>query len=79
VITIYEEEREGAIAITIEHPHATMEKCLEVIGRMDGFTRSQVTVQHKDHMIMIGGGIDEFIVTVETGCDSQSARLRGRG
>lgn len=67
MITIHEEERKGAKANTIEHPHASMEKCLEVIGRMDGFTRSLVTVQYKDHMIMIGGGIDEFIVTVETG------------
>jgi len=67
VITIYEEERKGAIASTIEHPDATMEKCLEIIGRMDGITRSQVTVQHKGHMIMVGGGRDEYIVTVENG------------
>ncbi|RJX39950.1 hypothetical protein D3P09_11235 [Paenibacillus pinisoli] len=67
MITIYEEERKGAIASTIEHPDATIDKCLEIIGRMDGFTRSQVTVQHQGHMIMIGGGSGEFIVSVETG------------
>lgn len=66
MITIFEEERKGATANTIEHLHASISKCLEVIQRMDGFTRSQVTVQYKDTIIMIGGGKDEFIVTVET-------------
>lgn len=54
------------MADTIEHSHASLEKCLEVIRQMDGFARSQVTVQHLENMIMIGGGSHEFIVTVET-------------
>lgn len=66
MITIYEEQRKGAVADTIEHSHASLEKCLEVIRRMDGFTRSQVTIQYMENMIMIGGGSHEFIVTVET-------------
>lgn len=66
MITIYEEQRKGAVADTIEHSHASLEKCLEVIRRMDGFTRSQVTIQYRESMIMIGGGSHEFIVTVET-------------
>lgn len=66
MIAIYEEQREGAVADTIEHSHASFEKCLEVIRRMDGFTRSQVTIQYMENTIMIGGGSPEFIVTVET-------------
>ena len=66
MITVYEEQREGAIADTIEHSHATLEMCLEAIRRMDGFTRSLVTIQYREHTIMIGGGSHEFIVTVET-------------
>lgn len=66
MITIYEEQRNGAVADTVEHSHASLEKCLEVIRRMDGFTRSQVTIQYMENMIMIGGGSHEFIVTVET-------------
>ncbi|GGD96456.1 hypothetical protein [Paenibacillus nasutitermitis] len=66
MITIYEEQRKGAVADTIEHSHASFEECLEVIQRMDGFTRSQVTIQYRENMIMIGGGGHEFIVTVET-------------
>jgi len=66
VITIYEEQRTGAVANTIEHTHASIEKCLEVIRRMDGFTHSQVAIQHMENTIMIGGGSHEFIVTVET-------------
>ncbi len=66
MITIYEEQRKGAVADTIEHFHASLEKCLEVIRRMDGFTRSQVTIQYRENKIMIGGGSHEFIVTVES-------------
>lgn len=66
MITVYEEQRKGAIADTIEHSQATLETCLEVIRRMDGFTCSQVTIRHMENMIMIGGGCYEFIVTVET-------------
>ncbi|MFF2886001.1 hypothetical protein [Paenibacillus sp. NPDC057967] len=66
MINIYEEEREGALANTIEHSHASMEQCLEAIRRMNGFTHSHVTIQHRDNMIMVGGGSDEFIVTVES-------------
>lgn len=36
MITIFEEQRKGAIAHIIEHAQASLEKCLEVIGRMDG-------------------------------------------
>ncbi|GIP00776.1 hypothetical protein J14TS5_58610 [Paenibacillus lautus] len=61
-----EEQRKGAVADTFEHSHASLEKCLEVIRQMDGFTRSQVNIQHMGNMIMIGGGSHEFIVTVET-------------
>ncbi|MFP3391556.1 hypothetical protein [Brevibacillus sp. SIMBA_040] len=39
---------------------------MEVIRKMDGFTCSQISIQHMDNMIMIGGGSHEFIVTVET-------------
>lgn len=56
MIAIYEEQREGAVADTIEHSHASFEKCLEVIRRMDGFTRSQITIQYMENTIMIGGG-----------------------
>ncbi|UNK21100.1 Imm1 family immunity protein [Paenibacillus sp. N3/727] len=66
MITVYEEQRNGAVADTIEHSHASLETCLEVIRRMDGFTRSQVTIRYMENMIMIGGGSHEFIVTVET-------------
>lgn len=66
MITIYEEQRKGAVANTIEHSHASLDKCIEVIRRMDGFTRSQITIQYMENMIMIGGGSHEFIVTVET-------------
>lgn len=66
MITIYEEQRKGAVADTIEHSHASLEKCLGVIRRMDGFTRSQVTIQYIENIIMVGGGSHEFIVTVET-------------
>ncbi len=66
MITLYEEQRQGAIAKTIEHSHASLEKCLEAIRRMDGFTCSLVTIQYKDNAIMVGGGSSEFIVTVET-------------
>lgn len=66
MITIYEERRTGAVADTVEHSHASIEKCLEVIRKMDGFTCSQISIQHRDHMIMIGGGSQEFLVTVET-------------
>ncbi|MFD2117576.1 hypothetical protein ACFSTH_12850 [Paenibacillus yanchengensis] len=66
MITIYEEQRKGALADTIEHAHASLEKCLEVIRRMDGFTRSLVTIQYTENVIMIGGGSQDFIVTVET-------------
>jgi hypothetical protein len=66
VITIYEEQRRGAVADTLEHSYASLETCLDVIRRMDGFTRSQVTIQCRESMIMIGGGSREFIVTVET-------------
>ncbi|MGE7825563.1 hypothetical protein [Paenibacillus sp. NPDC093718] len=66
MITIYEEQRQGAVAHTVEHAQASLKKCLDVIRQMDGFTRSQVSIQHMDTMIMIGGGSHEFIVTVET-------------
>ncbi|MGG3280505.1 hypothetical protein [Paenibacillus solani] len=66
MITIFEEQRKGAIAHTIEHAQASLEKCLEVIRRMDGLICSQVTIQYRDNLIMIGGGSREFIVTVET-------------
>ncbi|RXZ81013.1 hypothetical protein EBB07_16395 [Paenibacillaceae bacterium] len=66
MITIYEEQRKGAVADTIEHSQASLEMCLEVIRRMDGFTRSQVTIRYMENMIMIGGGSHEFILTVET-------------
>lgn len=66
MITVYEEQRNGAVADTIEHSHASLETCLEVIRRMDGLTRSQVTIRYMENMIMIGGGSHEFIVTVET-------------
>ncbi|AZS17910.1 hypothetical protein [Paenibacillus lutimineralis] len=66
MITVYEEQRKGAVADTIEHSHASLDTCLEIIRRMDGFTRSQVTVRYMENMIMIGGGSHEFIVTVET-------------
>ncbi|GBG07032.1 hypothetical protein PAT3040_01580 [Paenibacillus agaridevorans] len=66
MITVYEEQRNGAVADTIEHSHASLETCLEIIRRMDGFTRSLVTIRYEENMIMIGGGSDEFIVTVET-------------
>lgn len=66
MITVYEEQRNGAVVDTIEHSHASLETCLEVIRRMDGFTRSQVTIRYRENMIMIGGGSHEFIVTVET-------------
>lgn len=66
VITVYEEQRKGAVADTIEYSHATLETCLEVIRRMDGFMRSQVTVRYMENMMMIGSGNDEFIVTMET-------------
>lgn len=66
MITIYEEQRKGAIADTIEHSHASLEKSLEVIGRMDGVTCSQVTVQYMGNMFIVGGGNQEFIVTVES-------------
>ncbi|RAV23378.1 Imm1 family immunity protein [Paenibacillus contaminans] len=67
MITIYEEQRKGAAADTTEYSHASFDKCMEVIRRMDGFTRSQVTIRHMENTIMIGGGSNEFIVTVETG------------
>ncbi len=66
MITLYEEQRQGAIAKTIEHSHASLEKCLEAIRRMDGLTCSLVTIQYEDNTIMVGGGSSEFIVTVET-------------
>lgn len=66
MITVYEEQRNGAVSDTIEHSYASLETCLEVIRRMDGFTRSQVTIRYMENMIMIGGGSHEFIVTVET-------------
>ncbi|MFF2480968.1 hypothetical protein [Paenibacillus sp. NPDC058071] len=66
MITIYEERRKGAVADTIEHSHTSLEQCLEVIQRMDGFTCSQVTIAYRENMIMIGGGSEAFIVTVET-------------
>ncbi|MFE1630211.1 hypothetical protein ACFLFF_26020 [Brevibacillus reuszeri] len=66
MITIYEEQRTGAKADTVKHSHASLEKCLEVIRKMDGFTCSQISIQHMDNMIMIGGGSQEFIVTVES-------------
>jgi len=66
VVTVYEEQRNGAVADTIEHSHASLETCLEIIRRMDGFTHSQVTIRYMENMIMIGGGSREFIVTLET-------------
>ncbi len=66
MITLYEEQRQGAIAKTIEHSRAPLEKCLEAIRRMDGFACSLVTIQYEDNTIMVGGGSSEFIVTVET-------------
>jgi len=67
MVTVYEEQRNGAVADTIEHSHASLETCLEIIRRMDGFTRSQVTIRYMENMmIMIGGGSYEFIVTMET-------------
>lgn len=66
MITVYEEQRNGAVADTVEYSHASLETCLEIIRRMDGFTRSQVTIRYMENMIMIGGGSHEFIVTVET-------------
>lgn len=66
MITIYKEQRKGVVANTIEHSHASLEKCLEVIRQMDGFTCSLVTIQYMGNTIMIGGGSPEFIVTVET-------------
>ncbi|WP_139084013.1 hypothetical protein [Paenibacillus sp. HGF5] len=59
------EQLKGAVADKIVHSHTSLEKCLEVIRQMDGFARSQITIQHIDN-IMIGGGRHEFIVTVET-------------
>ncbi|MFD3259004.1 hypothetical protein ACE3MQ_10385 [Paenibacillus lentus] len=66
MITVYEEQRNGAVAETIEHSHASLDTCVEVIRRMDGFICSQVTIRYMENMIMIGGGSHEFIVTVET-------------
>ncbi|CAI8956431.1 conserved hypothetical protein [Brevibacillus sp. IT-7CA2] len=66
MITIYEERRTGAMAETVKHDHASLEKCLEVIRKMDGFLCSQISIQHMDKLIMIGGGSHQFIVTVET-------------
>jgi len=66
VITVYEEQRKGAAADTIEHSHASLETCMDIIRRMDGFKCSQVTIRYMESMIMIGGGGHEFIVTVET-------------
>lgn len=56
-----------AVADTIERAGASLEECLEAIRRMDGLTRSQVTIAYMENSIMIGGGSREFIVTVETG------------
>lgn len=67
MITVYEEQRTGAVADTIEYVHATLEACMEVIRRMDGFIRSQVTIRYMENVIMIGGGSHEFIVTMENG------------
>lgn len=67
MITIYEEQRKGAVADTIERAGASLEECLEAIRRMDGLTRSHVTIAYMENSIMIGGGSREFIVTVETG------------
>ncbi|GIP00768.1 hypothetical protein J14TS5_58530 [Paenibacillus lautus] len=50
MITIYEEQRQGAVAHTVEHAQASLEKCLDVIRQMDGFTRSQVSIQHMDNI-----------------------------
>ncbi|GAA3412316.1 hypothetical protein ACFFNY_23330 [Paenibacillus hodogayensis] len=66
MITVYEEQRNGAAADAIEHSQASFETCLEVIQRMDGFTRSQVTIRYMENMIMIGGGSHEFILAVES-------------
>ena len=66
MITVYEEQRKGAIADTVEHSQASLETCLEAIRRMDGFTRSQVTIRYMDNMILIGGGSHEYIASVET-------------
>ncbi len=66
MIIIYEEQRMGAIAETVEHSNASLGKCLEIIERMDGFNCNQVTVECADNIIMIGGGDDDYIVTVET-------------
>ena len=75
MITVYEEQRNGAVANTIEHSHASLETCLDIIRRMDGFSRSLVTIRYEENMIMIGGGGHEFIVTVET--DSAIHNLLG--
>lgn len=52
-----------AVADTVKHSHASLE-IMEVIRQIDGFTHSQVHIQHMD--IMVGGDSYEFIVTVET-------------
>ncbi|WP_165593472.1 hypothetical protein [Paenibacillus solani] len=47
MITIFEEQRKGAIAHTIEHAQASLGKCLEVIERTDGLTSSQLRFSTK--------------------------------
>ena len=54
MIAIYEERRTGAQAETVEHSYASLEKYLEPIRKMDGFTCSQISIQHMDNMVMIG-------------------------
>lgn len=71
MITVYEEQRNGAIANTIEHTYASLETCLEIIRRMDGFIRSQVTIRYKEYMIMNGATVMGKETTYERCVDGE--------
>ena len=58
--------REGPTARIAEFPGASPEDCLKAVRRMNGADRSLVSVKENDLMIIIGGGDEAFVVTVET-------------
>ncbi|KKO52138.1 hypothetical protein [Paenibacillus sp. DMB20] len=78
--TIYEEFREGPTARIVEFPDVSPEECLKAVRRMNGANRSLVSIKENDLMIIIGGGDEAFVVTIETSRHQEPSWLAsGRG
>lgn len=65
IIEISEEIRRGPIAESHQMPGCGLDGCIEAVKRLNGLDRTLVCVTLTDGAIMIGGGGDGYVVTMD--------------